>query len=241
MIEISTFEPYSVGRRMRKRMDSFTYLQDSLYVVPQHFFLVQGSITMVKFIALLVNLTLAMCTAAAPVDLAKSPTCYSGLYILVARGSTASTDHSNKSGKFADLVVSKVPDSTWVKVDYPASLYVGNYDLSVAKGVMDTEAKIKAYVAACGEESRIALIGYSQGAHVMMNLLSGPAHFDRSYKKPKPLDESYRKYSKLFVICCDKLSGTKVMVSQSRPSSFSPTQPSEQIRVLTQATPKTLV
>ncbi|WPG99782.1 carbohydrate esterase family 5 protein [Acrodontium crateriforme] len=109
-----------------------------------------------------------------------------GLHILIARGSTISTDRSEKASEFGDVVVAKIPNSTWVNVEYPASLFNGDYDDSVAKG-----------------HSRLALVGYSQGAQVMTDLLAGPALFDRSYRKPKPLDQAYRKYIKAVVVFAD--------------------------------------
>ena len=134
---------------------------------------------MVNAITTLATVAIATLSAAAPLS-TRAPTCVSGLYIIVARGSTEAPGEG-EPGKVADMIVARVPHSTSVAVDYPATLE--NYNASVAAGVADATQKVKDYVSACGSNSRIALLGYSQGGEVMTNMLSGPGQIDSSYMK----------------------------------------------------------
>jgi len=96
----------------------------------------------------------------------------------------------------ASLTESRVPDSFSVAIDYPAAIISDSsfYPESVEDGVEDTKAKIEAYVAACGEGSRIALLGYSQGGNVVTDTLAG------GLDKPDPIDVMYKPYSSFFPI-----------------------------------------
>lgn len=116
--------------------------------------------------------------------------CVSGLYMIVARG-TGEAAGEGKLAQVANMVAARVPNSVSVAVDYPASALKKRtiYPQSVTDGINDTKKKIQDYVAACGPQSRIALIGYSQGGNVMTDLLAG------GVAKPAPLDEKYRKNS----------------------------------------------
>ena len=128
-------------------------------------------------------LALAAGVAAAPVAV----TCYP-LYMIVARG----TDEAAGEGTpavVASLVQSQIAGSTSVAVDYPASALDPLYPESVTDGINDTIDKIHAYVDACGANSKIALIGFSQGGNVMTDALAG------GVDKPTPLTDEYAKYS----------------------------------------------
>lgn len=127
---------------------------------------------------------------AAPVDVEPRAACVSGVYMIVARG-TGEAAGEGRPGQVAALVAAKVPNSASVAVDYPASALRKRelYPLSVTKGINDTKKKIQDYVAQCGANSKIALIGYSQGGNVMTDLLVG------GVAKPAPLDDKYLKNS----------------------------------------------
>jgi predicted esterase len=91
----------------------------------------------------------------------------SGLYILVARGSNQAAGEGTV-GPVADAIEALVPGSVSQAIDYPATIISGdsNYITSVIQGINDTKTKIQNYVAACGASSKIALVGFSQGANV---------------------------------------------------------------------------
>ncbi|EJP70616.1 cutinase-like protein [Beauveria bassiana ARSEF 2860] len=145
---------------------------------------------------------LASVTGAAPVEAnTDKPTCASGVYLIVARG-TGEAVGKGKPGQVADLVAKRVPGSFSVAVDYPATAIKRRsssvssvssvfsralYPFSVARGINDTKKKIQDYVAQCGTSSKIALVGFSQGGNVMTDLLAG------GVLKPAPLDPRYYK------------------------------------------------
>ena len=135
----------------------------------------------------LASLALAAISHAAPLEPRQS-TCYSGVYMIVGRGSEEDPGEG-KPGAVADAVASQIPNSASVAVDYPASIADPVYPESVSDGVSDTISKVQSYVDACGSASRIALIGYSQGGNVMTDALAG------GVDKPTPLSTSYTQYS----------------------------------------------
>ncbi|KAI2627125.1 putative acetylxylan esterase 2 precursor [Xylaria nigripes] len=128
-------------------------------------------------------------SAAHPLTARKSDvTCVSGLYMIAARGSTEDPGEGPLS-EVTSMVESLVPGSTSVAVDYPASIFDdGTYPISVIEGINDAISKIQAYVDACGDSSRIALLGYSQGGNVMTDALAG------GVLKPAPLTSDYAQY-----------------------------------------------
>ncbi|KAM3513042.1 hypothetical protein MY11210_003347 [Beauveria gryllotalpidicola] len=144
---------------------------------------------------------LASVAGAAPVEAStNNATCASGVYLIVARG-TGEAVGQGKPGQVADLVAARVPGSASVAVDYPATAIKRRrsssssssvvsralYPFSVARGISDTKKKIQDYVAQCGNSSKIALVGFSQGGNVMTDLLAG------GILKPAPLDAKYYK------------------------------------------------
>ena len=113
---------------------------------------------MVRSLALLATATLATLSSAAPL-LPRQQTCYSGFYMIVARGSNEAPGEG-KPGQVADMIAAQVPDSASVAVDYPATIISSDteYPESVTDGINDTKTKIQNYVDACGSSSRIVLI-----------------------------------------------------------------------------------
>jgi len=124
--------------------------------------------------------------SAAPLA-ARQTTCYSGVYMIVARGSDEDPGEG-KPGEVATAVAAQIPGSGSVAVDYPASIIDPIYPSSVSDGIKDTINKIHAYVDACGSASRIVLIGYSQGGNVVTDTLAG------GVDKPAPIATSYSQY-----------------------------------------------
>lgn len=114
--------------------------------------------------------------------------CYTGFYMIVARGSEEAAGEG-KPGQVADMIAARVPDSFSIATDYPASIADPVYSTSVTDGIEDTKTKIQNYVDACGDASRIVLIGYSQGGNVMTDVLAG------GVDKPDPIGDDLRPYS----------------------------------------------
>jgi hypothetical protein len=136
--------------------------------------------------ATLLSLSLAATSLAAPLTPRQSVPCVSGLYILVARGSTQ-PEGEGSVGVVADAIESRVPDSISDAVMYPATFE--NYFGSVNEGIDNAKSKIKAYVDQCGAQSRIALVGFSQGGHVMTDTMAGGS------LTQGPLEDEYAQYS----------------------------------------------
>lgn len=134
-------------------------------------------------------LPLALVGLAAAAPLAPRVTCYSGVYMIVARGTTEDPGEG-KPQQVSDLVEAAIPGSFSVAVDYPATALDPPYPVSVGDGITDTINKIHEYVDACGSDSRIVLIGYSQGGNVMTDVLAG------GVAKPDVLEAEYAQYSK---------------------------------------------
>lgn len=154
-------------------------------------------------ISLLLTSALAAVSLAAPLQPRQAPTCVSGVYIIVARGSNEDPGEG-APGVVATLIKNAIPDSASVAVDYPASIISTSdplYPKSVSDGITDTINKIHAYVDACGSSSRIVLLGYSQGGNVMTDVLAGGVF------KPDPIESSYGQYSK-FIFCRSKSGAT---------------------------------
>ncbi|KAI9725302.1 MAG: hypothetical protein M1828_003317 [Chrysothrix sp. TS-e1954] len=137
--------------------------------------------------ALTIPISAAPISSALAHLLPRQQTCYSGVYMIVGRGSTQAPGEGSP-GAVADAVAAQLPDSASVAVDYPASLLDPPYPESVVDGINDMESKIKAYVDACGSDSKIALIGYSQGGNLATDTLAG------GVDKPDPISTSYSKY-----------------------------------------------
>lgn len=140
-----------------------------------------------------VTLTLGLAALSMAAPLSTRQSCASGFYIIVARGSNEAPGEG-KPGQVADLIEQMVPGSYSVAVDYPATIIAddSSYPSSVTDGINDTENKITSYVAACGSDSRIVLIGYSQGGNVMTDVLAG------GVDKPAPIGEQYRQNSEQY-------------------------------------------
>ncbi|OAA59347.1 acetyl xylan esterase [Cordyceps fumosorosea ARSEF 2679] len=136
---------------------------------------------------------------AAPLEQPRAAGCASGVYMIVARGSGEPVGQG-KPGNVAALVAQRVPGSASVAVDYPASILKRDeelegrnveprvlYPVSVSDGITDTKKKVQDYVAKCGNASKIALIGFSQGGNVITDMLVG------GVLKPAPIDDKYLK------------------------------------------------
>ncbi|KAB5576214.1 acetylxylan esterase 2 [Coniochaeta sp. 2T2.1] len=98
-----------------------------------------------------------------------SITCATGIHLIVARGSTEPKG-LGRIGVVAGNVTEAIPGSTVTAVDYPATFDA--YFQSVNLGVTAMTALIASYITAC-PSGKIALLGYSQGGQVAMDVVCG--------------------------------------------------------------------
>lgn len=73
-------------------------------------------------------------------------------------------------GSVASAVKRRIPGSDSVAVVYPATLY--SYTTSQAAGARAMSQMVSSYTASC-PDTKIVLMGYSQGAHVVGDTLVG--------------------------------------------------------------------
>ncbi len=137
-------------------------------------------------------LALATLGSAAPAALVSRQTCYSGVYVIGARG----TDEDAGFGSVPSVVrsvVAAIPGSGSVALDYPASWLDPLYPDSVTDGVNALISLVKTYVDSCG--GKVVLVGFSQGGNVITDALAG------GVDKPTPLAASYVSHSKCLASC----------------------------------------
>lgn len=91
----------------------------------------------------------------------------SGVHIIVARG-TEETG-VGKSGIFVEQIFNSLPGSDVVAVEYPASVAIPS---SPNAGVKAMLKLVNDYAAAC-PDSKMVLMGYSQGTQVVASSVSG--------------------------------------------------------------------
>ena len=133
-------------------------------------------------LASVLTLSLATLAAAVPITMAPRDTCYSGVYVIGARGS----DEDAGFGSTASVVTSilaALPGSGSVALDYPASVIDPLYPDSVTDGVNALITLVTNYESAC-PGSKIVLVGFSQGGNVITDALAG------GVDKPTPLSAS---------------------------------------------------
>ncbi|KND87502.1 Acetylxylan esterase 2 [Tolypocladium ophioglossoides CBS 100239] len=99
--------------------------------------------------------------------------CAPGLHIVVARG-TGEPQGAGVTGLLADRIAAQVQGSAVAPLDYPATFTDPNYDASVAAGTKAMQAALDNYTAAC-PGAKVAVMGYSQGAHLSMDAICGGA------------------------------------------------------------------
>ena len=99
----------------------------------------------------------------------QSSGCSSGLQMFVARGSLEDPGQGVE-GCITALVQQSIPGSNGVGIDYPAN--PNAYFTSEPAGVKAMTAAIQNYTQAC-PNGKYALLGYSQGANVVSDVLGG--------------------------------------------------------------------
>ncbi|KAK0658911.1 cutinase-domain-containing protein [Cercophora samala] len=96
-------------------------------------------------------------------------TCSTGIHMIVARGSTEPVGYG-RIGVVAQNASLLIPNSSIATIDYPATFE--DYFTSYATGTSEFEKLVLEHVQAC-PDTKIALLGYSQGAHAMMDAVCG--------------------------------------------------------------------
>lgn len=109
--------------------------------------------------------------------------------MIVARASTEAPGEGI-IGAVATKVQQTVPGSDSEAVEYPATLT--NYQSSEASGVAGMLSLIQSYTTKC-PNSKIALLGYSQGAQVAGDVMCGTS--EAGFNATAPLDASLSKNS----------------------------------------------
>ncbi|CZT04166.1 related to acetylxylan esterase precursor [Rhynchosporium graminicola] len=114
-------------------------------------------------------IVLASVVSAAPVVEERQAACASGVHMIIARASGEAVGPGFINA-VATRVKSAVPGSDSEAVSYPATL--DNYQSSQSQGVAAMKKLITSYVTRC-PNTKIALLGYSQGAHVAADVMCG--------------------------------------------------------------------
>ncbi|KAL1890886.1 hypothetical protein Sste5346_008027 [Sporothrix stenoceras] len=131
---------------------------------------------------LLFILTFAAAAAAVPVYLAIRTTCYSGVYVIGARGSEEAAGYGSVASVVSG-VLAAIPNSRGIALDYPASVLDPLYDDFVTGGINTLISLVESYASSCS--GNIVLVSFSQGANVITDALAG------GVLKPTPLSASY--------------------------------------------------
>lgn len=139
---------------------------------------------------------------AADAPITPPTSCAAGVQIFVVRGSTEPS-HMGRIAPVATSIRDAVPGSFITALDYPAKINAAEYFFSVHMGVSRLAKLVRDYVKMC-PQGKIALVGYSQGAHVVGDLVCGASSVP--LYRPKPLDPVYNKNSKLLFLCLFLLS-----------------------------------
>nr|POE89880.1 putative cutinase [Quercus suber] len=116
----------------------------------------------VRAVALFVTVTTA------DFDLEPRTQCHSGVYTIVARG-TSEPQGGSKLETIVGPLTSAIPGSASNEVVYPAD---NDFYNSVKMGVRNAQQQIQDYASAC-PDSKMVIFGYSQGAYVMSLSLAG--------------------------------------------------------------------
>ncbi|UNI19294.1 Acetylxylan esterase [Purpureocillium takamizusanense] len=106
-----------------------------------------------------------------PVTNKATSTCATGLFVLVARGTTE-PQGAGVTGLVAGNITEKIPGSKVQALDYPATFSDPAYQDSVAAGVKSMQSVVNNYLNDC-PDGKMAILGYSQGAHVGMDAVCG--------------------------------------------------------------------
>ncbi|KAK0642226.1 cutinase-domain-containing protein [Cercophora newfieldiana] len=111
--------------------------------------------------------------------------CATGLHMIVVRGSNEEPG-MGKIGVIAGNVSLAIPGSTSVGVEYPAA--IDKYASSLAEGTTELVRLVGEYEKQC-PGGKIALLGYSQGAHSVMDAVCGSS--SAGFRTTSDLPDAY--------------------------------------------------
>lgn len=121
------------------------------------------------------SLLLSSLTAATPMEVRDAPAC-APVHLIVARGSTEQPGTGGQLSGLTQRIVQANSGSDYEAVDYPAVLGTQQdpsaYGRSVGTGTQAVKDQLTAYVKRC-PNSKIVLLGYSQGAQIVGDALCG--------------------------------------------------------------------
>ncbi|KAJ4137398.1 hypothetical protein NW768_002985 [Fusarium equiseti] len=119
-------------------------------------------------------------------NLGGNSTCPSGAHIIVARGSLE-PQGSGLMGAVAQQITARISNSDINPLRYPA-IYEP-YMPSQTEGVRNLARVVRDYAAHC-PKTKMILLGYSQGAHVIADVMCGASSIGFPATKPLPLNIS---------------------------------------------------
>lgn len=156
----------------------------------------------------------ALALAASSLAAAQNSTsCASGVHMLVARGSDEAPG-PGRMGIIADGVQEAIPGSNIESVAYPATFT--DYPDSVGDGVEAMTDALTRYTQRC-PDSKVVLMGYSQGGQVTINTLcGGPATSALGFDTNPPFDGAVVNSSGAYAVPPRKLAQADVCVHLSR-------------------------
>ncbi|KAI8691685.1 hypothetical protein LRP88_08946 [Fusarium phalaenopsidis] len=110
------------------------------------------------------------------------PGCVSGAHVIVARGSLEAQG-PGIIGEVADKILNRIPDSDMVSLVYPAQY--DPYEPSQTEGVRTLTEVVNKYAKAC-PKTKMILLGFSQGAHIIADVMCGTSSEGFPATKPQP-------------------------------------------------------
>ncbi|OTA52351.1 carbohydrate esterase family 5 protein [Hypoxylon sp. EC38] len=119
----------------------------------------------------LLSTALIQVAAAIPVDLTERQSTCENIHFFIARGTDE--EYPGRQGALVNAVCEGMSSCGYEDIIYPASLDpIAGYCDSAFAGVTNGTAQITAYAESC-PDSQLILTGYSQGAHVVGDILGG--------------------------------------------------------------------
>ncbi|KAF2179439.1 carbohydrate esterase family 5 protein [Zopfia rhizophila CBS 207.26] len=98
----------------------------------------------------------------------RQSTACASVHVFIARGSNE--EYPGRQSAVVSAVCSGISSCNYEDITYPATF--DNYCVSAGTGVSNGMAQIRAYAAKC-PSAKLVLTGYSQGAHVVGDILGG--------------------------------------------------------------------
>lgn len=99
--------------------------------------------------------------------------CADGLQMFISRG-TNEPAGAGKPGELGDAIAARIPGANITATPYPATFENPSYFVSVGIGTWALQQLLTRYLSKC-PGSKVAVIGYSQGAQVSSNVFCGSA------------------------------------------------------------------